>query len=158
MLCGSYVKIWNLVNHLKKWNKKYWTARFVDENWKIRVWSSIFWSSCDLQDFKFWYVNRKAFSATFLYWADFIQFCIKWPFFTETGKSWKWQKSKNQHFSYWNWSRLWGHVWSIESSLFIPILDWEVRYMPICSPSSVHTFQIQRTGSEKKEKEMNIIS
>ena len=28
--------------------------------------------SCDLQDFKFWYVNRKAFGARFLYWVDFI--------------------------------------------------------------------------------------
>ena len=27
--------------------------------------------SGDLQDFKFWYVNRKAFGASFLYWVDF---------------------------------------------------------------------------------------
>ena len=27
--------------------------------------------SCGLQDFKFWYVNRKAFGASFLHWVDF---------------------------------------------------------------------------------------
>ena len=28
--------------------------------------------SCGLQDFKFWYVNHKAFGASFLYWVDFM--------------------------------------------------------------------------------------
>ena len=32
--------------------------------------------SCVLQDFKFWYVNRKAFGESFLYWVDFTRFSL----------------------------------------------------------------------------------
>ena len=42
-----------------------------------------FWFfSCDLKDFKFWYVNRKAFGASSFYWVDFIlaQFLSAWLF------------------------------------------------------------------------------
>ena len=41
----------------------------------LMFFASIF--SCDLQDFKFWYVNQKAFGAGFFYWADF-NFKIDW--------------------------------------------------------------------------------
>ena len=37
------------------------------QNKKLKVWCS----PCDLQDFKFYYVNRKAFGPSFLYWFDF---------------------------------------------------------------------------------------
>ena len=43
------------------------------ENWKLSVWFSVSFFSCDLQDFKFKYVNRKAFGENFLYWVDFNQ-------------------------------------------------------------------------------------
>ena len=42
------------------------------KNWKLRVWSFFSFSSRDLQDFKFWCVNRRAFGASFLYWLDFM--------------------------------------------------------------------------------------
>ena len=34
-------------------------------------WCFLFYFSCCFQDFKFWYVNRKAFGASFLFWVDF---------------------------------------------------------------------------------------
>ena len=37
----------------------------------LAFWCFLFCFSCGLQDFKFWYVNRKAFAASFLYWVDF---------------------------------------------------------------------------------------
>ena len=54
MLCGSHIKIWNLANHMKKHNKKYQKARFIDENLKTK--SLMFFVAffpCDIQDFKF---------------------------------------------------------------------------------------------------------
>ena len=45
------------------------------KNWKVRVWCSLFhFFHVFLQDFKFWYVNRKAFGASLLYWVDFTLF------------------------------------------------------------------------------------
>ena len=59
MLCGSHIKIWNLANHIKKkWNKEH---HLVFSFSPINL---AFW--CFLQDFKFQYVNRKAF-----YWVDY---------------------------------------------------------------------------------------
>ena len=58
---------------MKKQNKKLQNARFIDE--KLKTKSQMFFVlffSCDLQDFQFWYVNRKAFDASFLYWVDFM--------------------------------------------------------------------------------------
>ena len=49
-------------------------------NWKLRVWCSLFhFFSCDLQDFKFSYVNCKAFGASFLFWVDFTLVCMPNP-------------------------------------------------------------------------------
>ena len=36
MLCGSYTKIWNLANHMKKQNKKHQKARLIDEKMKTK--------------------------------------------------------------------------------------------------------------------------
>ena len=36
MLCGSHIKIWNLVNHMKIQNKKHQNARFIDEKLKTK--------------------------------------------------------------------------------------------------------------------------
>ena len=57
---------------MKKQNKTHQDARFIEE--KLKTKSLMFFVSffvCDLQDFKFWYVNRKEFEASFLYWVDF---------------------------------------------------------------------------------------
>ena len=55
-------------------------ARFIDE--KLKAQSLMFFVSffsCDLQDFKFLYVNRKAFVASFLYWVDFTVYAdVDW--------------------------------------------------------------------------------
>ena len=59
------------------WKNKTKNIKMLDllvKNWKLRVWRSFFsFFSCDLQDFKFYYVNRKAFGTSFfiLYWVDF---------------------------------------------------------------------------------------
>ena len=53
-LCGSYIKIWNLPNYMKKQNKEHQNARFINE--KLKTKSLMFFVSffsCDLQDFKF---------------------------------------------------------------------------------------------------------
>ena len=58
---------------MKRQNKKHQNARFIDE--KLKTKSLMFFVSflsCDLYNSKFWYVNRKAFDASFLYWVDFI--------------------------------------------------------------------------------------
>ena len=68
-----HIRIWNLANHMKKQSKKHWNARFVDEKLKTKslmLFVSFF--PCDLQNFKFQYVNRKEFGTSFLYWVDFI--------------------------------------------------------------------------------------
>ena len=72
MLRGSLTKIWNFANHMKKQSKKHQNAKSISEKLKTKplmVFVSIF--SRYLQDFKFQYVNHKAFGAIFLYWADF---------------------------------------------------------------------------------------
>ena len=70
MLCCSHIKIWNLANHMKKWNKEHQTLSF---QFFVNISSilMLFVFSCFLKDFKFWCVNRKAFGASFLYWVDF---------------------------------------------------------------------------------------
>ena len=56
----------------KKQNKKHQNARFIDEKLKTKsLMFFVLFFSCDLQDFKFQYVNPKAFGASFLYWVDF---------------------------------------------------------------------------------------
>ena len=55
-----------------KTKTKHQNAIFVGE--KLKTLSLTFFVSfysCDLQDFKFYNVNRKAFDASFLYWVDF---------------------------------------------------------------------------------------
>ena len=55
---------------MKKQNKKRQNA--IDEKLKTKgLMFFVSFFSCDLQDFKFLYVNRKAFGASFLYWVDF---------------------------------------------------------------------------------------
>jgi hypothetical protein len=74
MLCGSPSKIWNLANHMKKQNKKHQNAESIGE--KLKNEDLMFFVSfvlCDLKDFKFQFVNRKAFGASFLYWVDFTK-------------------------------------------------------------------------------------
>ena len=54
---------------MKKKAKKHQNAKFIDE--KLKTKSLMFFVSFlswDLQDFKFQYVNHKAFGASFLYW------------------------------------------------------------------------------------------
>ena len=72
MLCGSLIKIWNLANHMKKQNKKPQNAKIYW--WKTETKGLMLLFSCDLQDFKFEYVNRKAFVASFFYWVDFKKY------------------------------------------------------------------------------------
>ena len=63
MLYGSQAKT------KQKHNK---IAIYIDE--KLEAKSLIFFVSffsCDLQDFKFWYVNHKSSGEIFLYWGDF---------------------------------------------------------------------------------------
>ena len=55
----------------EKWNKEHQTHSF--QFFSYRFWCFLFCFSCGLQDFKFWYVNRKAFGASFLYRVDFIK-------------------------------------------------------------------------------------
>ena len=53
------------------WKNKTKNIKMLDlfvKNWKLRF----YFFSCDLQDFQFWYVNRKAFGASFLYLVDFL--------------------------------------------------------------------------------------
>ena len=76
MLCGSHI-YYNLKSckpHKKKQKKKHQNARFIDE--KLKTKSLMFFVtffSCDLQDFKFQDVNRKAFGARFLYLVDLMR-------------------------------------------------------------------------------------
>ena len=73
MLCGSNIKIWNQLVHMKNKAKKHKNSKFIDEKLKTKIMMFfISFFSCDLYDFKFWYVNRKAFGTSFLYWVDFI--------------------------------------------------------------------------------------
>ena len=68
MLCGSLIKIWNLAkHHMKKQNKKHEN----DEKLKTKgLMFFVSFFSCDLQDFKFQYMNHRAFGTSFLYWVD----------------------------------------------------------------------------------------
>ena len=57
---------------MEKQNKQHQNPRFIDEKLKNKSlisFASFF--SCDLQDFEFQYVSRKAFGTSFLYWVDF---------------------------------------------------------------------------------------
>ena len=73
MLCGSLIlKFEILQTTMKKQNKKYKNAKSIGE--KLKTKGLMFFApffSCNLQDLKFWYVNRKVFGASFLYWVDF---------------------------------------------------------------------------------------
>ena len=55
----------------KKWNKEHQTLSFQFLSLNLAFWCFCFVFSCGLQDFKFQYVNCKAFGASFLYWVDF---------------------------------------------------------------------------------------
>ena len=60
-----------LQNHLQK-NDANQTLSFQFFTNRFSILMGFFWIfSCVLQDFKFQYVNRKAFGASFLYWVDF---------------------------------------------------------------------------------------
>ena len=48
MLCGSHIRIWNLVNQMKKQSKKH--QNILVKNWKLRVWCSLF-------DLVMWFVR-----------------------------------------------------------------------------------------------------
>ena len=79
MLFGSLIKIWNHTFHMKK--QKHQNGKSIGEklnNKGLMFFVKFF--SCDLQDFKFQYVNRKVFGASFLYWVDFTcqQFKKNW--------------------------------------------------------------------------------
>ena len=50
-------------------NIRFLILSFSSINWAF--WCFCFVFSCGLKDFKFWYVNCKAFGASFLYWVDF---------------------------------------------------------------------------------------
>ena len=52
MLCGSHIEIWNLANH-KKQNKNIKMLDLLMKTKKQRVWCSLFYLSCDLQDCSF---------------------------------------------------------------------------------------------------------
>ena len=71
MLCGSYFKIWNLANHMKKQNKKHQNAKSIGEKLKTKgLMFFVSFLSCDLPDFKFLFVICTAFGVIFLYWVD----------------------------------------------------------------------------------------
>ena len=57
---------------MKKQNKKHQNTRSIDEKLKIVFDVLVSIVLFDLQDFKFYYVNCKAFGTSFLYWDDFI--------------------------------------------------------------------------------------
>ena len=60
----------------EKWKKVHQTLSFqffINRSSILMLFILFF--SCGLQDFKFWYVNRKAFGASFLYWVDFTVEC-----------------------------------------------------------------------------------
>ena len=54
-----------------KWNKEHHTLSFQFLSINLTFWCFLFCFLCGLQDFKFYYVNCKAFEAKFLYWVDF---------------------------------------------------------------------------------------
>ena len=57
---------------MKKTKQKHQNAKSIGEKLKTKglmFLGSFF--SCDLQDLKFWYVKRKVFCASLLYWVDF---------------------------------------------------------------------------------------
>ena len=59
---------------MKKQNKKHQNAESIGKKLKTKgLMFFVSFFSCDLQDFKFWYVNRKAFGTSFLYWVDFTK-------------------------------------------------------------------------------------
>ena len=53
---------------MKKQNKKHKNYKYIDEKLKTKglMFFALFFS-CDLQDFKFQYVNSKAFGGSFLH-------------------------------------------------------------------------------------------
>ena len=53
MLCGSHIKIWNLANHMKKWNKEHQTLSFQFFINRSSIFIFLFCFSSGLQDFKF---------------------------------------------------------------------------------------------------------
>ena len=59
----------------KKWNKEHQALSFHLFINKSSIWMLfVLFFSCGLHDLKFWFVNRKAFGASFLYWVDFTSF------------------------------------------------------------------------------------
>ena len=60
--------IGNFANHVKKQNKKQQNAKSIYEKLKTKsLMFFVLFFLCDLQDFKFQYVNSKVFGASFLY-------------------------------------------------------------------------------------------
>ena len=60
------------------------------------------------------------------YDADFCSL-LKWSFFIEAGLDGS-GKNKKSDFSYWAWSTPWGHVLSLKSFCWNPVLSWAIRY------------------------------
>ena len=59
------------------WSKNYQKAKSIDKKLNTKgLMFFVSYFSCDLQDFRIWYVNRKAFDASFLYWVDFTTHLI----------------------------------------------------------------------------------
>ena len=62
---------------MKKQNKNHQNAKSIGEILKSKgLMFFVSFFACDLQDFKFWYVNRKAFGASFLHLVDFNRFRV----------------------------------------------------------------------------------
>ena len=57
---------------MKKQNKKLQNTKSIHEKLKTKsLMFFVLFFHVILQDFKFWYMNRKAFGTSFLYWVDF---------------------------------------------------------------------------------------
>ena len=65
---------------MKKQNRsKNQNTKSIGEKLQTKGLISFVWFfSCDLEFFKFHYVNAKAFGTSFLYWVDFTLILIDW--------------------------------------------------------------------------------
>ena len=62
MLCGSLNKIWNLVNHMKKQNKKHHNAKYIGEKLKTKGLMILisFYVICKISNFNMWTTKHLA--------------------------------------------------------------------------------------------------
>ena len=71
-----------------KKQKKHQNSSVIDEKLKNKSLTFLVsFFSCDLQDFKFYYVNCKVLGATILHWVDFMQ-SHSWLFLRVYFKIW----------------------------------------------------------------------